>query len=211
MAIPISSSTPYCTVAQFFARHDWRTIANWVSDTGIAESEGFLKGTDSNGFPTHPVLVELFGEASGIFEAAVMMGDRYNLTDLQIATTRSVQITDNKDPANPTLTFNTILQPGNTGKFIAALVADVVMYLVWDRRPNRNADIKVPAKCELAFVWLEKIRDGQRIFALQEQADAGIVDSFVETSSDVGTRNGTVVQARDYFGRRANQITALGQ
>jgi hypothetical protein len=183
VSTPISGLTPYCTVQQFLLRHDNRTIAQWVSDIGIP---AVIPDLTTTGTQANNVLLELLGSASGLLESAVMMGNKYSVGDLQAVAT----------------------QAGNSAKFLASIVADVALYELWDRRPNR--DTPIPPKTELAFTWLQKLQDGERIFALQEQADAGRIDHFVEMASDVQARWGTVVQARNFFGTRANQLPPQG-
>ncbi len=206
-AAVISSLAPYATVTQFLQRHDRRTVAQWLSDTDTTNPPLDPNTFTQVGSPANLLLLELLGEASGMFESAVMVGGKYNLVDLQLAVSRSVQITDNASPTNPIITETTVYQPGNTARFIAGIVSDLTMYLCWDRRPNR--DTPIPPKTQLAFEWLEKLRDGERIFALQEQADAGRIDSFVESPPDVVHRNGTVVQAQNVFGVRANRMLPM--
>jgi phage gp36-like protein len=88
---------------------------------------------------------------------------------------------------------------GNSANFLKRLVCDLVIR----RRPY--IDRPVPPQYEEALAWLERLRDGERVFGLQEVMNAG--NSFTEflIESDIETQNFATFQAERFFGIRSNR------
>jgi hypothetical protein len=103
-------------------------------------------------------LTALLQQASGMVEAAAFEGRRYDSDDLEAL-------------------------DGNSVALLRGLVADLGMWLLWNRRPDRGSVI--PPQVTASMEMLDQLRMGKRIFSLQEQADAGskmeIIDSRPET------------------------------
>lgn len=109
MAQTLSSSTTlFCTVAEFLKRVDKTAVAKLASDTGTPVPEGNL-GTDAN------VLAAL-RDASGEVESAAMQGGRYLAADFT-----TILATD-----------------CNARGKLYRVVSDIAWALLWERRPNKE-------------------------------------------------------------------------
>lgn len=139
-----STQTPYLTPAEFLKRYDARSIGDRVKDDGTRADPTALL-TDAN-------LQALINQASGMFESAILKGNRYVVADLQALLTAS--------PANVAVDY------------IRGVVADLTLWLIYNRRPS--ADRPVPKQCELALTVLEQLSAGYRIFGLQEKMNAAL-------------------------------------
>lgn len=95
---------------------------------------------------TSPKLEALLKKASGLIESALLAGRRYRPDDLLALT-------------------------GNSATFLVGLTADLTMWLLLNRRPNRVGP--VPTQCQLALETLEQLRGGERILGLESQVAAG--------------------------------------
>lgn len=81
MATPLSSSSSYCTVAEWLLSHDPRQIGDYVTSDDTRASEASLA--------THPVALEMLKRASGVIESACFVGERYSPDDLNALTGQS--------------------------------------------------------------------------------------------------------------------------
>lgn len=128
------------------------------------------------------VLAALLKQASGMLESACLVGKRYTPDDLAAL-------------------------EGNSAELAAGLVADLAIWLLYNRRPERRKEM--PGQVEVAFEFLDKIRSGERIFGFVEHAESATTQANVETSEDVEGRNGLAVQADRFFGTRSNRRDRL--
>jgi hypothetical protein len=130
-----------------------------------------------NNLTNNATILELLGQASGMVEAACLKGDIYSATDLQNLT-------------------------GNSSKLLAGIVADLTIWLLWNRRQNRERAL--PPQVDVSIKALEQIEIGKKVFAIQENMDAGILPNpqFM-TERDLTVRNYSSNQAGRFFGRRA--------
>lgn len=176
---PISGADPYCTVDQFLAQFDVRTAGDYLSDTGVRLTSAEVQ-TDAN-------LALLLRRASGMFEAALLRGNRYTPADIAAA-----QATNSGDG-------------NNTSEYVAMIVGGLAAYLLYQRRPARFSNDEAPGVAQLAMQAIEALASGEAILGFQEAADAGLTQHHVETATDVEHRNGTTYQAGRYFGRRSNR------
>lgn len=167
-----SASTSYCTAAQFLGFFDGRTVGDLCSDTGTRIAAAALL-TDAN------LSLALKG-ASGELEAAVLLGNRYTVADLQALTS----------------TYN-------SGIFLARIVAGLTFRDLLRRRPD--LEIQKPPQSEEAEKIIQALSMGERIFAFSETANAGATEEDVETSRDVDDRRMVTWHTRRYFGRRSNR------
>lgn len=127
---------------------------------------------------TDPTLLLCLQDASGDIESACLVSERYSPADLNILTNQSKAL-------------------------LKRLTCDIALGYLSSRRPD--VDNPYGVQYALAMEKLEQLRNGQRIFSLLEQGQAGIVDDAVETPDDVQARNMTTNIGRRYFGRRSNQ------
>lgn len=171
-----SGSQPYCTVDQFFAFRDERSVRQLLSDTGAA-----VTGELSD----NAQLATLLSAASGKVESAACLGQRYVIDS------------ETNDLASLT---------GNSAAFLAKLVADLAFFDLWKRRPNPTAQQRMPPECEEAEKFLERLRLGERVFGVLESHEAAHVQANVETAARVVERNGVTVIADRFFGTRRNRL-----
>ncbi len=141
MPTPLSSSTPYCSNTLFTTFHDWRNVADLLSDddTRLAD-EATVQGNAK--------LATLLLVASGEVEAACLVSGRYTPSDLNALN-------------------------GSTQALLQKLTADLAFWRITQRRwPDANPSGVAGAQAALDL--LERLRLGERIFGLQEVADAGL-------------------------------------
>lgn len=173
---PLSSTSSYCTAAQFTARVDWRTVADYLSDDGT-------RLPDQDAVEASPILAKLLKSASGDLEAAVLVGERYVPDDLRAIA----------DAATPT----------NGTEMLAEIVAGLALPKIFRRRPDRNpGTFELAAEAQAR---IEQLRKGERILPTVESADAGLPEAQVETARQVENRQGLTYQMREFFGRRADR------
>lgn len=171
----LSSTSTYCTVAQFLIRVDARTVADLISDTGSR--------LDTSSLTSNTTLAALLKAASGEVEAAALVGERYTPDDLRAIA----------DAATAT----------NATELLADVVAGLALWKVMRRRPDPNRPM--PELTREALGFLEKLTGGERIFGTVEASRAGRLTSEVETATQVEARQGMVVIMGRYFGRRGDR------
>lgn len=179
MGTPVSGVSAYATPANMTDRFDVRTIGELLSDTAVA--------LDPTAVANSTKLTALLQEASGMVESAVLVGDRYQLSDLAALT-------------------------GNSQQTLVGIVCRVTMFLLWERRPSiKMAKMELPASAEMAMRLLDQIAAGMRAFGIQEVLDADIPpDPEFMTRHELRVRNSVSVGARRLFGDR-NQFHAGGR
>ncbi len=120
--------------------------------------------------------------ASGQVEAACLVGGKYTPTDLNSLT-------------------------GASQAFLWKLVADLAFYFGTQRRkpsaPTTEAYVA-------AMENLERLRLGERIFGLQEQANAGLPNTTTRTAAALQASGLASQQAAGYFGTRGSTLVANG-
>lgn len=184
MSTPVSATVSYCTNAKFVQFYDIRTIGDWISDDGKRVTPAILLDITTT---PGKLLASLLQKASGMVESACLIGNRYSATDLANLTTAADRLAS---------------LSSNSDILLQGLVADLAVWIMWSRRPNRDA--QMPLQSQLALGTLEELRQGTRIFGLQEAMDAGLPEDPVETPPDVVNRNMATYQMNRYFGVRGN-------
>lgn len=164
---PVSGTAAYCTVGQFLNWFDQRVVGDLVMDDGSRNSS----------LTTNAVLLQILQEASGDVEAAVMLGNRYAVADLQA------------------LAANT-----NGGIFLAGIVAGLAFAKLLERRPD--LEYKEPDRTKKARAAVIAISSGDAILPFQETQAAGEIEEDVETVTDVDNRTMVSWHTRRYLGRR---------
>lgn len=127
-----------------------------------------------------PNLAAALLDASGAVEMACLVGGRYAAADLAAL------------PAN---------SPAQGALY--RLVTQLALCMLYDRRPLA-ADQK-PWYYDATMAQLDALAEGKRLFAIQENIDAGVVESDVESREVIEERAGMVVTSPRFFGRRVNQ------
>ncbi len=178
---PLTSQTPYGTVAFLTAICDVRTLGDYLGDEGVRLSpeDVLLSGSPTGGpFDTPGVLWLLMLAATGDIESAALVSDRYTPTD-----------------------FQTILANGGAAAAkLQEMWGGLTLQRVFERRPSK-APPELPTVVR-ANVWLEALLNGTRIFGTQESSDAGLPETTIDQESDVWARNLTATVMRGFFGRR---------
>lgn len=183
MAKTVSSSdAAFCTAEQFLDFFDWNTVAQLLTDKAQGGTITLKTRTE---VLASTVLERLLKARSGMVEAAALKGERYTTADLE-----ALQDDDT-----------------NGGELLARIIADLTMFDLYNRRPDRRAEM--PESCKMAHQFLDLLADGQMIFGFEETAEAGHMDQQETTDAEIRTRNGMVNQARRYFGKRADRDNGL--
>lgn len=178
----LSSSTySFATPADMMLRYDARTIGDLCSDAGTKLTTSQLT--------TSTRLLAVLRDASGMVEAAVMVGGQYSKDDLDV-------LSGNIAPG--------ILNVTNAAYLLKRLVCDLAMGMLFLARPDREG--QVPKSYEMALEMLEQLRKGERTFGLVSQQDAQKLAVEVEPERDVTNRAGIVVEAGRFFSKRNNRL-----
>lgn len=125
-----------------------------------------------------PRLTELLEDASGWVESACLTAGKYEAVDLAALN-------------------------GNSKKFLARIVADLAFGMLRQRRGGYE-DQSLPQFTQ-ALETLNRLRAGERVFALQENMNAGNPTSKLLTERDIERTNLMTFQAARFFGIRANR------
>lgn len=133
---------------------------------------------------TNPNLQAALDDASGEVESAVLIGNRYQPGDLAGLT-------------------------GVSQKYLWRIIGVLAMAHLVQRRPDLKRPL--PPQYDKVLLELESLRQGERIFALQEVQNAGLGSAYQELAGDVEARDLIVTQARRFFGQRVNQDPGFPQ
>lgn len=143
--------------------------------------------TDGGPVPASSAAVEgdvklgkLLKQASGKLEAAALAGGRYTVADLQE------------------------LVGSNQGEFLAGLVADLTIGLVYRRRPDMTTE--APPQADEADNLLEALARGEKLFGLRAAVDASVLASERDEPADVEARQDVSYLAKNFFGTRSKRI-----
>jgi phage gp36-like protein len=158
----------HATPANFLARYDARVVGDLVDDTGNQREASELQ--------TNPVLQAMLDDASGTINAALLVGGRYTVADLQGLT-------------------------GDAKNFLIRICCDIAKAYLLRRRPTRDAEAD-KAEMELAERHLEQLRSGDAVFGLIADVDAG--KPLVTGPSTVDFSNMNLIRdrTRNYYPRR---------
>lgn len=174
---PQSSATAYCSAQQFFTFYDFRLVADLVrDDNGQASTRAaLLDSTDTAG----AIVASALLAASGLLEAAVTQGNRYQVTDLAALTGASLA-------------------------HLQRVTAGLAIQLILDRRPTASLKPDLLSAVKEANRYLDNLRTGENVFGLVEtQEVAQRFDGLRWADAPPATIANTVVSsASRYFGDR---------
>lgn len=170
MPTSISGSAAYCTIDQMLEAYDHRSIGQLLGDDKVALNESEVRASTR--------LTRILKRASGMVEAACLVGEKYTAASLGALT-------------------------GNSAEHLAGLVADLAMGMLWRRRPH--LDKAVPPQFTEALDTLAKLRLGERIFAIDENAEAGLPAIDVQSAAEIEAEDRASYQASRWLGRRSNR------
>jgi hypothetical protein len=170
---PISSTVSYCSASTLVNYCDWRPLAQLVSDTN---TQVYTSSAQLGG---DTIVAQALMTASGMIESAAFIGERYAVADLAGLT-------------------------GASQAHLQWMVAILAVGILIRRRPS----LGIPLPDEWNTItgqggWLDRLAAGERIFAFQETAAAGLVETHDLVEADLQRKRSAITQARRYFGRRA--------
>lgn len=132
---------------------------------------------DGCNIATHPNVLAALEDASGEVEMACLVGKRYVPTDLNTLT-------------------------GMSKRRLQKLVSDLAMWCLMCRR---YPAMEPTTTYSGAVALLQQLREGVRIFGLEETADAGLPKHKFVDLQEIETLNLGTHQARRFFGVRAKE------
>ena len=167
----------YCTPAQIIERFDSRTIGQLLADDGTEIEPVDLIG--------NVVLQNHLQSASGRIEAALIMGNRYLISDLQ-AIARIDPFVTPEDPL------------ANNSAWLIQLCAEITFSTLWRRRPWDEGDVGDTIG-KAAEEELERLRSGQLVFNLPAIAESANGWVGGASSAQLRSLNLIVDQCRPYY------------
>lgn len=174
-----SSFVSYCTPAQFVQVFDYRSFAQLAADNDVPLTE--------SGLISSTILSAKLQIASGMVEMAATRGARYDpILDLQPLVT----------PVNGLIC--------NGGWVLIQLVASMAAFEMFGRRYEAMTEY-MQAKVEEANTLLQALENGEKIFPFADAQQAGLLNDYIETPTDVTNRNLPTFIAQNLFGIRANR------
>ena len=160
----------------------YATISNLL-DRYDAREIGDLVSDDNNrresiDLADDPILTALLADASGQVESALVVANRYSAAELAGLT-------------------------GHSAAHLVRVVCDIAMSLIACRRPGRLKTEAREAIAATAEKHLERLRKGENIFNLTDQANAGSVSIGGPTTVEFFNLNLIRDRTRNYYpGRR---------
>lgn len=136
----------------------------------------------SVGLATDANLSVALKRASGEVEAACLVAGKYTPTDLSGLT-------------------------GMAKELLIGLVCDVA---AWFLMVRRYPDMKPTEAVKMALERLGQLREGVRIFGLQEAMDSGNAETTFRTQQQIDTVRLATTQARRFFGVRGKEARLIG-
>ena len=136
-------------------------------------------GSTPGNYLTNPKLAELLAAASGEIEAACLVGKRYSPDDLSAL-------------------------EGNSAAMLRKLTVGLTMQMLRDRR--MRAGEKPLELIERAQLMLKDLREGVRIFGIEEVADAGEIVARTQNATTRQLERGVSVIASRYFSPRGADL-----
>lgn len=170
---PVVSAT-YCSAAQLLIYHDWQQVADLVRDgNGPRPQRAALLDPNQ---PSGAILAGLLGSATGQLNSAALIGNRYTPDDLAALTDAGLL-------------------------YLQKIVADLAYWQLAQRRQPMSANPDSVPGAREALETLEKLKNGERVFAFAETADAGLPEVVVPR---VTSGPQTVRYASRLFGSHGN-------
>jgi hypothetical protein len=168
----------------------YATGAQFVLHTDIRAIADCLNddGTRAGGFqPTpatvesHPAVLDALSKASGMVEMAAFVGEKYSAADLQALAS-------------------------NGQALLVGLVCDLA---TWRLQQRRWPTMAITEQYRAAQEVLERLRLGERIFALQANAAAGLPNTTFINQQSICQLFLSTTQARRFYGVRNKEYKGL--
>jgi phage gp36-like protein len=162
----------YAEPADMTTRHDATVVASLCSDDGHE--------VPSEDLATDPNLLTALQDASGDVEAALLIGKRYSVEDLEGLT-------------------------GNSLAKLQRITCTIAMANLLERRPVVHVQ-EAEKLLERAEKYLEQLRTGQRIFNLEDQLDTQLPTVDGPTSVDCARINLLPDRMTRYFPTQVQRL-----
>lgn len=178
MSTNISNAAAYCAASDAILLWDVRLMGDLFHDDGSRATSAQITTAltaENNLFNKHAQI------AAGWIEAAVLRGDRYQVSDL--ASTLG----------------------GNSQQLLVWLNCSLAMKSLLRRRSGKRPWDELKADIEEATAILTDLASGILVFSLQENCDAGVAEHTTDQPSDVEARDLVTYQMHRFFARRANR------
>jgi len=188
---PNSSTTPYLSVPEFLARHDYRSVAQFANDNPAIPllTQAQLDAGDPSPLYTNANVVRAVNAACGMLESACLRGQAYSPADLRALAAQA-------DDAG---------LPGVSGEYMKTIVSNVAMYLLIGRRPGPAPPQTALDSFNHSMDQLDALSRGERIFAFAEAASAGVVTTQPMPLDQAYRNNMISARWRPFFGARQAQ------
>jgi hypothetical protein len=163
----------YATVADLKTIQRWPTIAGLLADGrpgGVQPTEAELDD--------HPTLLALLDRAAGEINAALRVGKRYTVDQLESLT-------------------------GDSREYLAGLNCDLAWGYLLRRGPVPAA---AEAWLKRPLEQLELLRTGANVFDLEEIADAGLPDGSLPSVQQIVNSNDLSQRTPNYFGSAIRRL-----
>lgn len=181
MSTNLTSATSYLTPTLFVTEfYDARQCADLLSIDGTRVGAGGTAAAptvDTAVVAADPKVQRALNVASGEVEKACLVGNRYSPTDLA----------------------------GLEGMAQASLQGLVADLAFWQLLKWRYPAMQETDTFKAAQETLQQLRDGSRIFGIQENADAGLPATTFVTQQSIDTLNLNSTIARRFFGSRGKE------
>jgi len=119
-------------------------------------------------------------------ESACFVANKYSVADLQALTGQSLVL-------------------------LQGLVADLAWWKLKQRRGGSSGtQVEISQGDTLAWKMLDDLREGKRLFGLQDQMNAGNPEVYFTNIGDLQLLNLTTLQAGRFFGQRADEAKTAG-
>lgn len=162
----------YAEPSDMLARHDQSVVAQLCSDDGHK--------VPAEDLATDPNLLAALEDASGDVEAALLIGKRYSVEDLEGLT-------------------------GNSLAKLKRIVCTIAMANLLERRPVVHIQ-EADTYLKRAEAYLEQLRTGQRIFNLEDQVDTQLPTVDGPTSVDCARINLLPDRMTRYFPTQVQRL-----
>lgn len=158
----------------FCSASEFRGFHDFRQLGDIADDTG-TRVTDTTTFDASTTVANHLKAAAGLIESYAMRGARYSAADLAALTGVGLML-------------------------LKKLNADIAHWMFWARR---HPDKPMTPSSQLAWDILTRLGNGELVFGLQEQIDAGLPDHDYLGHADFDRRGEITDQARRYMGIRA--------
>ena len=158
----------YASPADLIARKSVQTLGDLVSDDGTRITPtGLLANVN---------LQDALNDASGEIEAALLQGNRYQVSDLNALS-------------------------GNSQGYLKRITCEIAWAFLLSRKPDRRVE-ELKAALELQDVYLERLRTGKNVFNVAAEIAAGQIAVVVPSVQSVQTKNLIRDMSRNYYPTR---------